>query len=140
MTQSKKAKPVAPEKEKKSKLVRDSFTIPKDEYAAIDELKSRALTLGVAIKKSELLRAGLMALASMSDARLKTALAAVPTLKTGRPSSKGETDAAETVEAPAPIEAAASPAVVELAAEQAVKPARKPRKASAKVEVPGTAE
>ena len=47
---------------RKPKLVRDSFTIPKNEYAAIDALKARAIALGTSVKKSELLRAGLMAL------------------------------------------------------------------------------
>lgn len=70
---------------KKPKLVRDSFTIPKTEYAAIDALKSRAIALGTSVKKSELIRAGLMALQGLSDAAYKGALAAVPTLKTGRP-------------------------------------------------------
>lgn len=70
---------------KKPKLVRDSFTIPKQEFAAIDTLKTRALSAGVSVKKSELIRAGLMALSGMSDAALRKALAAVPTLKTGRP-------------------------------------------------------
>jgi hypothetical protein len=73
--------------EKKSKLVRDSFTMPKAEYAAIDELKARALKLGVSVKKSELLRAGLMVLKQLSDTRLSSALRSVPTLKTGRPTS-----------------------------------------------------
>lgn len=72
---------------KKPKLVRDSFTIPKAEYAAIEALKGRALTLGVAVKKSELLRAGLMLLQPLSDARFKAAIALVPTIKTGRPAA-----------------------------------------------------
>ncbi|MGS5087414.1 hypothetical protein ACVC7V_13035 [Hydrogenophaga sp. A37] len=72
---------------KKPKLVRDSFTIPKAEYAAIDALKGRALTLGVSVKKSELLRAGLMLLQQLSDGRFKAAMAAVPTIKTGRPAT-----------------------------------------------------
>jgi hypothetical protein len=76
---------------KKPKLVRDSFTIPKNEYAAIDALKARAIALGTSVKKSELLRAGLMALQGLSDAAYKAALSAVPTLKTGRPASD-ETD------------------------------------------------
>ena len=86
MNSSKKTKPeVAHDKDKKAKLVRDSFTIPKEEYAAIEALKNRAMTMGLAIKKSELLRAGLMALTGLSDVKLKAALVAVPTLKTGRP-------------------------------------------------------
>ncbi len=76
------AKPV---KVKKPKLVRDSFTIPKDEYVVIDTLKTRAGKLGQAIKKSELLRAGIKALAAMSDIQFKAALSNVPTIKTGRP-------------------------------------------------------
>ncbi len=100
MNISKRTKSAATEKDKKSKLVRDSFTIPKHEYAAIDALKARALAQGIAIKKSELLRAGLMALSTFSDAKLKAALAQVPTLKTGRPSAQDsvETEPIPTVE------------------------------------------
>jgi hypothetical protein len=82
------AKPVKvakPAKVKKPKLVRDSFTIPKDEYVVIDALKVRAGKLGQSIKKSELLRAGVKALAAMSDIQFKAALSNVPTIKTGRP-------------------------------------------------------
>jgi hypothetical protein len=81
---TKAAKPV---KAKKPKLVRDSFTIPKDEYVVIDSLKTRAGKLGQAVKKSELLRAGVKALAAMSDIQFKAALNNVPTIKTGRPKS-----------------------------------------------------
>lgn len=87
------AKPVAAKptkveaKSKKPKLVRDSFTIPKDEYAGIDTLKERSVALGRPAKKSELLRAGLMALLAMSPNALHAALEAVPTIKIGRPKS-----------------------------------------------------
>ena len=74
-----------PAKVKKPKLVRDSFTIPKDEYVVIDSLKMRAGKLGQSVKKSELLRAGVKALAAMSDIQFKAALSNVPTIKTGRP-------------------------------------------------------
>ena len=74
-----------PAKVKKPKLVRDSFTIPKDEYVVIDALKVRAGKLGQAVKKSELLRAGVKALAGMSDIQFKAAMSNVPTIKTGRP-------------------------------------------------------
>src|SRR5690606_16352471 len=73
---------------KKPKLVRDSFTIPKQEFAAIETLKTRAIALGTSVKKSELLRAGLMVLQGLGDAAYKSALAAVPTLKTGRPAAE----------------------------------------------------
>ena len=70
---------------KKPKLVRDSFTMPKDEYQAIDSLKQRAHTLQRSVKKSELLRAGIMALSAMDDKGFAALLAKVPALKTGRP-------------------------------------------------------
>lgn len=73
------------DKAKKTKLVRDSFTIPKVEYAVLDELKQRAAKLGRPMKKSEVLRAGLKALAGMTDASLLATLSAVPAVKTGRP-------------------------------------------------------
>ncbi|TXT37193.1 MAG: hypothetical protein FD135_3767 [Comamonadaceae bacterium] len=83
------AKPVVSSVEatkvKKAKLVRDSFTMPKDEYAAIDSLKVRAGKLGQSVKKSELLRAGIKALVAMSDIAYKAALSNVPAIKTGRP-------------------------------------------------------
>ena len=85
--------PVAAEKVskvKKPKLVRDSFTMPKAEYQALDELKQRAAQLGQPAKKSELLRAGIMALVALDEAGLKAALAKVPALKTGRPKQRQE--------------------------------------------------
>ena len=77
--------PAKPLKDKKVKVVRDSFTIPKTELLQIGEMKKRALTLGVGVKKSELIRAGLSALNGMTDVAFKKALASVPTIKTGRP-------------------------------------------------------
>ena len=87
---AKAAAPAAPQpakdsKAKKPKLVRDSFTIPKDEYAVIETLKQRAAALAQPVKKSELLRAGLKVLAAMSDSALRSAVQAVPSIKTGRP-------------------------------------------------------
>jgi hypothetical protein len=83
------AKPKADKapKEKKPKLVRDSFTIPKPEYAVLDALKARAGKLGRPVKKSELLRAGIKALAAMVDTDYVKALGAVPAIKTGRPTN-----------------------------------------------------
>jgi hypothetical protein len=77
-------------KPKKPKLVRDSFTIPEVEYIQLAELKQRCLDAGLAVKKSELLRAGLQALVSMpSDALIKQ-FDSIEKLKTGRPSAKVE--------------------------------------------------
>jgi hypothetical protein len=72
-------------KAKKPKMVRDSFTFPKDEYAVLDALKLRAAKLGRPAKKTELLRAGVKAIAAMSDVAFLAAMQAVPSLKTGRP-------------------------------------------------------
>lgn len=78
--------PAKPVKEKKVKVVRDSFTLPKTEFLQITDMKKRAMALGIEVKKSELIRAGLLALSSMADASFKKALDNVPTIKTGRPS------------------------------------------------------
>ena len=77
--------PVKANKDKKIKVVRDSFTLPKTELLQITEMKKRAMALGVEVKKSELIRAGLQALAGMTDTAFKKAMANVPTIKTGRP-------------------------------------------------------
>ncbi len=72
-------------KAEKVKMERDSFTMPKDEYAQIALLKARLTAMGKPAKKSELLRAGIKLLAAMSDNTLKTTLAKIPVIKTGRP-------------------------------------------------------
>ncbi|MEO8002646.1 MAG: hypothetical protein ABI644_12280 [Arenimonas sp.] len=81
---------------KKSKLVRDSFTIPKDEYLQLAQLKQRALLLKHEVKKSELLRAGISILVKMTDAELVAAVQSVLKIKTGRPmKSKGSSKPAK---------------------------------------------
>ena len=70
---------------KKSKLMRDSFTMTRDEHAQLRALKLAAMELGLGVKKSELLRAGVAALAAMNPTQLKAAVASVTSLKTGRP-------------------------------------------------------
>ena len=79
------AKPAEAPKIKKPKLVRDSFTFPKDEYLAIAGLKQKALNLKHSAKKSEILRAGLKLLNGLNDKAFLAALSKVPALKTGRP-------------------------------------------------------
>ena len=76
----------------KTKLVRDSFTIPKTEYAVLTALKDRALSLTRQVKKSELLRAGISALNTMHDKEFLATLDTVPSLKTGRPRNDTEAD------------------------------------------------
>jgi hypothetical protein len=81
------AKP-AKEKTPKLKMVRDSFTMPKNEYAQFSDLKERLNKLGQPAKKSELIRAGIAQLTAMTDSALKSSLSKVSTIKTGRPSHK----------------------------------------------------
>ncbi|OZB44894.1 MAG: hypothetical protein B7X31_05450 [Thiomonas sp. 13-66-29] len=69
----------------KQKLVRDSFTIPRAEYAVLGALKERSVRLAKPAKKSEVLRAAIKLLSAQTDAALLAALAAVPSIKTGRP-------------------------------------------------------
>jgi hypothetical protein len=72
-------------KSKKTKLVRDSFTIPEAEYNLIAAVKKRCLTKGLGVKKTEVLRAAIISFAAQSDATVTAALKAVEILKTGRP-------------------------------------------------------
>lgn len=73
---------------KKPKVVRDSFTFPESEYALLAALKQRVLQVGREVKKSELLRAGLAALAAMPERDLLAAVDAVERIRTGRPPRK----------------------------------------------------
>lgn len=66
-------------------LVRDSFTMPEQEYAVLAEVKQACLRAGIDVKKSELLRIGVALLGQVDIATLKSVLAALPQLKTGRP-------------------------------------------------------
>jgi len=79
--------PTVPEAKHKAKekLVRDSFTMPRSDFELIALLKERALTFKRPTKKSELLRAGLQALAGLNQKQLQTALDSLPLLKSGRP-------------------------------------------------------
>ena len=83
---SQKAEPKKLEKQKKEKVIRDSFTMPKHEFDKIADLKKVCMTFGINIKKSELLRAGLHALSSLTPQQLKLAVSQVEKIKTGRPS------------------------------------------------------
>jgi hypothetical protein len=71
--------------EEKVKVVRDSFTMPQTDYNLISEIKQKALKAGLHVKKSELLRAGLQALAKLSTAQLKQTVSNLEKIKTGRP-------------------------------------------------------
>ena len=75
-------KPVPPER---ARLVRDGFTMPEADYALLKELKLRLHDVKREAKKSELLRAGLQALALLDAKSLAAALDRLEPVKTGRP-------------------------------------------------------
>ena len=81
------AKPAAkkPKKEHKVKVVRDSFTMPQNEYQKIAEIKAICVKAGMPVKKSEVLRAGLKALCELNSAQLNRTMASLEKIKTGRP-------------------------------------------------------
>ncbi|UEP23046.1 hypothetical protein LL999_22605 [Burkholderia ambifaria] len=77
--------PRSMERVKKEKVVRDTFTMPRSDYEKITVLMQRCLDAGVSVKKGELLRAGLILLASAPQKHLLEAVSAVERVKTGRP-------------------------------------------------------
>lgn len=70
---------------KKVKVVRDSFSMPQQDYALIAKLKERALAADMPVKKSALLRAGLQLLDKSSALQLKRVISGLTPIKTGRP-------------------------------------------------------
>jgi hypothetical protein len=70
------------------KVIRDSFTIPGDEYELISQIKKRCMKAGVSANKSEVLRAGLAALDVMPDRELAKLFQSLTRVKTGRPAAK----------------------------------------------------
>lgn len=69
----------------KSKVIRDSFTMPEADYGKFAELKQVCQKAGLHVKKSELLRAGLHALSKLSVAQLERTIVQLAPIKTGRP-------------------------------------------------------
>lgn len=74
-------------KQKKLKLVSNRCKMPDTEYAQLAALKKRLLALGIGVKKSTLLRAGLMLLVDMDDGLLKKAMAKFELINAGRPAA-----------------------------------------------------
>lgn len=72
-------------KKAKLKVVRDSFTMPQNEYLKIATIKEMCLEAGFQVKKSEVLRAGLIALCALDQIQLTAALSGLEKIKTGRP-------------------------------------------------------
>ena len=75
-----------PEKPKNQKrVIRDSFTLPTDDYELITTIRERCLDSRVTINKSEVIRAGLHALNEMSNSELLAVVDSLTKIKTGRP-------------------------------------------------------
>jgi hypothetical protein len=72
-------------REEKIKVVRDSFTMPQTDYELITALKKRSLESGIQTTKSEILRAGLLALNQMTEVEFVSKIETVEKIKTGRP-------------------------------------------------------
>ncbi len=67
-----------------SKVVRDSFTLPENDYLLFQTLRDRAMDFRINATKGEVLRAGLHALMRMSDEEYVAILKTVEKLKPGR--------------------------------------------------------
>ena len=66
-------------------MVRDSFTMPEAEYAVLSEVKKACIAAGIEVKKSQLLRVGLVLLKKTPVSALKILVEELPPLKAGRP-------------------------------------------------------
>ena len=67
------------------KVVRDSFTMPPNDYSLINNVQAKLLKAGVHITKGEVLRAGLHALKDLALPDLKKVVKRVEKVKVGRP-------------------------------------------------------
>jgi hypothetical protein len=67
------------------KVIRDGFSMPTGDYKLIAAIQARALTSGIGVTKSKVLRAGLRVLDALPLEQLKEVLTAVEDVKTGRP-------------------------------------------------------
>ena len=79
--------PLKKSKTVKTKVIRDSFSFPEQDYLKISELKKTCLAAGIHVKKGEILRAGLHLLTKLNLAELKKAVDQVEKVQTGRPTS-----------------------------------------------------
>ena len=64
--------------------VRDAFSFPAGDHAKISELQARCLAGGCHATKSEIVRAGLYALAALNDSAFRRTLDGLEKLKPGR--------------------------------------------------------
>lgn len=70
------------------RVIRDSFTLPVDDYALIAQTQQRCLQGAVNVSKSEVIRAGLQALRQMTQEELLEVVQRLEKVRTGRPAAK----------------------------------------------------
>ncbi len=73
------------DKPEKIKMVRDSFSLPEADYAKLIELKKKCIAAGVHVKKSELMRLGLMQLSKLGNAALLASAKRIASVKKNKP-------------------------------------------------------
>ena len=74
-----------PKTVKTGRVVKDTFTFPETDYQLIAKIRDNLLSNGVAVTKSEVIRAGLNALDKLSLDELKELFDSLLKVKTGRP-------------------------------------------------------
>ena len=82
-TQPRRRRPPQPKPARHSTTVRDTFSFPQPDHELLSELQGRCLTDGFIASKSELVRAGLHALARMTPQALRQAIEALEKRKPG---------------------------------------------------------
>lgn len=70
------------------KLIRDTFSLPADDYELIAVIQQRCLQSALNVTKGEIVRAGLKLLHTLPDKDLKQALESVEKLKPGKRATK----------------------------------------------------
>jgi hypothetical protein len=68
-----------------TKTIRDTFTLPEDDYTVINQCKKRFLKQEVSVTKSEIIRIGLKVLEQMSDEEMMNSYSLIRKIKIGRP-------------------------------------------------------
>jgi hypothetical protein len=70
--------------ETEEKVQRESFSMPTRDFEKLESLLKRAMRLEVKTSKSEMIRAGICVLESLSDDELSTLIQNLPKVKVGR--------------------------------------------------------
>ncbi|RYZ79744.1 MAG: hypothetical protein EOP06_26620 [Proteobacteria bacterium] len=79
------SKALAPEPRPIERVVRETFTIPEAEHSQVEGIRGRMLGKAIAVNKSEVVRAGLLAISELDDKSLVALFDRLERVKTGRP-------------------------------------------------------